>query len=52
MFKFRGKKWEELTGYEKLELNELIYKWALPIRIVLFPIMLLKKLYKWTYTEE
>lgn len=52
MFKFRGKKWKEMSCYEKLVFMDILYKWMLPIRILLFPIMLLVKLYKWTYKDE
>lgn len=44
------KKKDERTIREQAELNDWFYKWVLtPIRIVIFPIMLLVKLYKWVY---
>ena len=52
MFKFRGKKWKDMTFYEKAVFMEIIHKWTLPIRIIVFPIALLVKLYKWTYSNE
>ena len=52
MFKFRGKKWKDMSFYEKVVFFELVHKWTLPIRIIVFPIALLVKLYKWTYSEK
>ena len=52
MFKFRGKKWKDMSFYERVVLMNIIHKWALPIRILVFPVALLVKLYKWTYSEE
>ena len=52
MFKFKGKKWKDMRGYDRVVLMNKIYKWALPIRILVFPIALLVKLYKWTYEED
>ena len=52
MFKFNGKKWEDMDFREKLEAMDVIHKWLLPIRILVFPIALVVKLYKWTYEER
>lgn len=52
MIKFRGKKWKDMSFYEKTVFMDVLYKWMLPIRIILFPIALLVKLYKWTYNNE
>lgn len=52
MFKFRGKKWKEMSFYEKAVLMDIIHKWSLPIRILVFPIALMVKLYKWVYSED
>lgn len=52
MFKFRGKKWKEMNFYEKAVFMDVIHRWTLPIRIIAFPIALLVKLYKWTYSDE
>lgn len=51
MFKFRGKKWKDMSFYEKTVVFDIIHKWILPIRILVFPIVLLVKLYKWTYED-
>ena len=40
----------ERTVREKAELNDFIYNWlGKPIRVIMFPVMLIVKLYKWTY---
>lgn len=52
MLKFRGKKWKDMNLYEKAVFKDIVYKLALPIRVLFFPIALLIKLYKWTYGEE
>lgn len=40
----------ERTIREQVQLNDWICKWVgLPIRILIFPVMLIVKLYKWTY---
>lgn len=42
----------ERTVVDKLILSEWIYTWlGAPIRVIIFPIMLVVKLYKWTYNE-
>ena len=52
MIKFRGKKWADMNFYERTVFMDIVYKWTLPIRIFIFPIVLLIKLYKWTYDIE
>lgn len=52
MLKFRGKKWKDMSFYERAVVFDIIHKVALPIRILVFPIALLVKLYKWTYSED
>ena len=52
MLKFRGKKWRDMSMYERLVFMEIVHKWTLPIRILVFPIALIVKLYKWTYNDE
>lgn len=42
----------ELRGWERAELDDLVYASLAPIRILLFPVMLLVKLYKWTYADR
>lgn len=41
---------KDRNPYEQAELDDWLFVWiGTPIRVVLFPIMLLVKLYKWTY---
>lgn len=36
--------------YEQAELEDWLFAWfGTPIRVIIFPVMLLVKLYKWTY---
>lgn len=42
----------ERTLVDQLTLNDWVYTWVgAPIRVILFPIMLVVKLYKWTYSD-
>lgn len=50
MFKFKKRK--DMSLYERAVRAEKIYKWGLPIRIIIFPVMFIIKLYKWTYNED
>lgn len=50
MFKFKKRK--DMTLYERAVRADKIYKWGLPVRIIIFPVMLIIKLYKWTYNED
>lgn len=44
---------DERTMMEQARLDDWLYKWiGTPIRIIIFPIMLIVKLYKWTYNIE
>lgn len=47
----RAKK-SERTIREQAELADFLYKWVGSlIRIIIFPVMLIVKLYKWTYED-
>lgn len=52
MFKFRGKRWKDMNFYEKAAFMDIIHKWMLPIRILVFPIALIVKLYMWVYNKD
>lgn len=52
MFKFRGKKWRDMSLYERAVFMDILHKWLLPVRIIIFPIMFIIKVYKWTYDKE
>ena len=44
---------DERSILEQAILDDWLWKWFVtPIRIIIFPIMLLVKLYKWTYDME
>ena len=50
IWKILRTKKSERTIREQAELNDFFYNWiGLPIRIIIFPVMLIVKLYKWTY---
>lgn len=52
-WKIATKKKSERTVMERVKLADWIDKWICPpIRVVIFPIMLIVRLYRWTYWEE
>ena len=42
----------ERTLRERLILSDWLYKLAAPIRIIIFPLALIVRLYKWTYNND
>ena len=46
------KKKSDRTIREKMILSDWIYKICTPIRIIIFPVVLIVRLYKWTYNNE
>lgn len=53
IWKIINTKKDERTMLEQAKLDDWLYKWiGTPIRIIIFPAMLIVKLYKWTYDIE